>query len=77
MAPFLVSREVTAFISARRRDGFFEGRVNLLRGPTAARTEHVCLGLRDTEEEALGDARRDAAALMQTPAQRALPKRFP
>lgn len=65
MAPFLVSPNVTAFIGTRRHKEFFEGRVTILEGAAATRTEHVCLGLRDTEDEALNDARRDAVALVR------------
>ena len=65
MTPYLVAPNVTAFISARPRKEFFEGCVTILEGTAATRTEHVCLGLRDTEDEALGDARRDAAALIK------------
>lgn len=62
--PFLVSPNVTAFIGVRPHKEFFEGCVTILEDPTATRTEHVCLGVRDTEEEALEDAQRDAAALL-------------
>ena len=64
MMPFLVSLNATAFIGVRPRKQLFAGRVTILAGPTATRTEHVCLRVRDTEEEALEDARRDAAALL-------------
>lgn len=76
MTPYLVSPNVTAFISARRRNEFFEGCITILEGPTATRTEHVCLGVRDTEEEALEDAQRDAAALVKMWRQRVEPPRF-
>ena len=64
MFPILVSPDITAFPGAQRSGGFFEGVVNVLQGPRTSRQQLVCLGVRDTEVEALSDAERDATALI-------------
>ena len=64
MFPVLVSPDITTFIGAQRSGVFFEGVVDVLQGPRSFRQQLVCLGVRDTEGEALRDAERDAAALI-------------
>ena len=64
MFPILVSPDITAFIGTRQAGEFFEGIVNVLQGPRAFRQQLVSTGVRDTEGEALRDAQRDAAALV-------------
>ena len=65
MFPFLVSPDITAFPGAQPSGVFFEGVVNVLHGPRSSRQQLVCLGVRDTDVEALNDAERDAAALIE------------
>lgn len=65
MFAILVSPDITAYPSCRQTGEFFEGVVNVLQGPSASRQQSVCLGVRDTEVEALRDAERDAAALIE------------
>ena len=64
MFPILVSPDITTFVGAQRSGVFFEGVVNVLQGPNSSRQQLVCLGVRDTEVEALHDAERDAGALI-------------
>lgn len=65
MFPFLVSPDITTFVGAQRCGVFFEGVVNVLQGPNASRQRLVCLGVRDTQVEALRDAEQEAAALVK------------
>ena len=65
MLAMLVSPDITAYPSSRRTGEFFEGVVNVLQGPNGSRQRLVCLGVRDTEDEALRDAERDAATLIE------------
>jgi hypothetical protein len=65
MFPVLVSPDITTFVGAQRSGVFFEGVVSVLQGPRSSRQQLVCLGVRDTEVEALRDAERDAAALIE------------
>ena len=65
MSPFLVSPDITAFPGVQPSGVFFEGVVNVLHGPRSSRQQMVCLGVRDTEVEALSDAERAATALIE------------
>ena len=65
MFPILVSSDITTFVGAQSCGVFFEGVVNVLQGPNASRQRLVCLGVRDTQVEALRDAEQDAAALVE------------
>lgn len=60
-----MSPDITACHGARHAEAWFEGAVSVLQGPTAIRVQLVCLPLRDTCEEALRDARKDAKALIE------------
>ena len=65
MFPILVSRDITTFVGIHQVGNFFEGFVDVLQGPNSSRLQHVCLGVRDTAREALDDAEKDAAALVE------------
>lgn len=65
MFPILVSPDITAFPGTQRSGVFFEGVVNVLQGPRSSRQQMVCLGVRDTEGEALRDAERAGTALIE------------
>lgn len=64
MFPILVAPDITTYLGIRRSGAYFEGVVSALQRPNSSRLQHVCLGGRDTEAEALGDAERDANALL-------------
>ena len=65
MFPILVSPDITAFVGAQRSGEFFEGLADMFQGPSSLCQQLVCLGVRDTEVEALSDAERDATALIE------------
>jgi hypothetical protein len=55
----------TLFPSSRTAGPFWEGTVDILTGRSQRILQHVCLGLRDSPEEALADAVVDAIALSE------------
>ena len=65
MFPILVSPDITAFVGAQRSGEFFEGLADMFQGPNSLPQQLVCIGVRDTEGEALHDPERDAAALIE------------
>jgi hypothetical protein len=62
--PIHVCPDITAVICARRNGEYFEGVVNVLQGAQSYRQQVVWPALRDTERQALADARRAAERLV-------------
>ncbi len=64
MFPVHTSTEITAVVGARSNGDRFEGVVNLPQGTRPDRQQVVWPALRDTERQALADARRAARKLV-------------
>lgn len=63
--PFFFAADVTAYFGVLQIEDRYQGTVDLLHGRDAIRVEHLCKEPRNTEAEALRDARREASALVR------------